>query len=164
MLCSDNTTVCPGDMLSFESRSRQIFGKICEELALNPGEKRFFRRVLDRSSARPFFAAHPNVAGKHGSLPANQQHGWELQTAGKVVQYKVFPSLFFHLACIGVFVVRIDWAQRHDDQNSNNSHGEVLPERVWTFKHDFRFWCKEESMWCKREKLEQLINFVFVKF
>ena len=90
-------------MLSFESQSRQILGKICEELALNPGEKGFFCRVLDRSSARPFFATHPNVAGKHGSLPANQQHGWELQTAGKVVQYKVFPSLFFHLACIGRF-------------------------------------------------------------
>ena len=41
---------------------------------------------------------------------------------------------------------------------------EVLPERAWTFKHDFRLWCKEESMWCKREKLKQLINFVFVKF
>ena len=25
-------------------------------------------------------------------------------------------------------------------------------------------WCKEESMWCKREELKQLINFVFVKF
>ena len=37
------------------------------------------------------------------TLPANQQHGWELQTAGKVVQYKVFPSFFFHLACIGRF-------------------------------------------------------------
>ena len=37
-------------------------------------------------------------------------------------------------------------------------------KRAWTFKHDFRLWCKEESMWCKREKLEQLINFVFVKF
>ena len=35
---------------------------------------------------------------------------------------------------------------------------------AWTFKHDFRLWCKEESMWCKREKLKQLINFVFVKF
>ena len=90
-------------MLSFESQSRQILGNICEELALNPGEKGFFCRVLDRSSARPFFATHPNVAGKHGSLPANQQHGWELKTAGKVVQYKVFPSLFFHLACIGRF-------------------------------------------------------------
>ena len=42
--------------------------------------------------------------------------------------------------------------------------GEVLPERAWTFKHDFRLWCKEESMWCKREELKQLINFVFVKF
>ena len=67
MLCSDDTTVCPGDMLSFESQSRQILGKICEELALNPGEKGLFRRVLDRSSARPFFAAHPNVAGKPGT-------------------------------------------------------------------------------------------------
>ena len=37
-------------------------------------------------------------------------------------------------------------------------------KRAWTFKHDFRLWCKEESMWCKREKLKQLINFVFVKF
>ena len=24
-------------------------------------------------------------------------------------------------------------------------------KRVWTFKHDFRLWCKEESMRCKRE-------------
>ena len=54
--------------------------------------------------------------------------------------------------------------KRHDDQNSNNGYGEVLPERAWTFKHDFRLWCKEESMWCKREKLKQLIKFVFVKF
>ena len=37
-------------------------------------------------------------------------------------------------------------------------------KRAWTFKHDFRLWCKEESMWCKREKLKQLIDFVFVKF
>ena len=37
-------------------------------------------------------------------------------------------------------------------------------KRSWTFKHDFRLWCKEESMWCKREKLKRLINFVFVKF
>ena len=39
-------------------------------------------------------------------------------------------------------------------------------KRAWTFKHDFCLWCKEESMWCKREKLKQLpvINFVFVKF
>ena len=35
---------------------------------------------------------------------------------------------------------------------------------AWTFKHDFRLWCKEESMWCKSEKLKELINFVFVKF
>ena len=35
--------------------------------------------------------------------PANQEHGWELQTAGTAVQYKVFPSLFSHLACIGRF-------------------------------------------------------------
>ena len=49
-------------------------------------------------------------------------------------------------------------------ENSNNGYGEVLPERAWTFKHDFRLWCKEESMWCKREELKQLINFVFVKF
>ena len=51
-----------------------------------------------------------------------------------------------------------------DDQNSNNGYGEVLPEQALTFKHDFRLWCKEESMWCKREKLKQLINFVLVKF
>ena len=37
-------------------------------------------------------------------------------------------------------------------------------KRTWTFKHDFPLWCKEESMWCKREKLKQLMNFVFVKF
>ena len=37
-----------------------------------------------------------------------------------------------------VFVVRIDRAQRHDDQNSNNGYREVLPERAWTLKHDFR--------------------------
>ena len=37
-------------------------------------------------------------------------------------------------------------------------------KRAWTFKHDLRLRCKEESMWCKREKLKQLINFVFVKF
>ena len=37
-------------------------------------------------------------------------------------------------------------------------------KRAWTFKHDIRLWCKEESMWCKRGKLKQLINFVFVKF
>ena len=29
-------------------------------------------------------------------------------------------------------------------------------KRAWTFKHDFRLWCKEESVWCKREKLKQL--------
>ena len=37
-------------------------------------------------------------------------------------------------------------------------------KRPGTFKHDFRLWYKEESMCCKREKLKQLINFVFVKF
>ena len=40
-------------------------------------------------------------------------------------------------------------------------HFRMKQKRAWPFKRDFRLWCKEEIMWCKREKLKQLINFVF---
>ena len=69
MLCSDNTTVCLGDMLSFESQSRQILGKICQELALNP-----FFEFCGRNPVC-FGTAYNFDRGRHWQIRAGSRKG-----------------------------------------------------------------------------------------